>query len=117
MNTILADSYNHAQKELQFALDFVSGRGDLREKLCNAFKNHLLLLRPDDFPLELRQDFAALINEFCRSGIHKYGVSCDRSPYLISESQSIDLVGKIIALHIQLITTDNSQTLGDDLQQ
>lgn len=113
----MADSYDHAQKQMQFALDFVSGPGELREKLCDAFKSHLLLLRPDDFPLELRQDFAALINEFCRSGIHKYGVNCDRSPYLISESQSIDLVGKIIALHIQLITSDESQNLGDGAQQ
>jgi hypothetical protein len=112
----LADSYNHAQKQLQFALDFVSGPGNLREKLCDAFKSCLLLLRPDDFPLELRQDFAALINEFCRSGIHRYGVNCDRSPYLITESQSIDLVGKLIALHIQLITSDESQNLDDDAE-
>jgi hypothetical protein len=114
MNTTLADSYNHAQKQLQFALDFVSGQGDLREKLCDAFKRHLLLLRPDDFPLDLRQDFAALINEFCRSGIHKYGVNCERSRYLISDSQSIDLVGKIIALHIQLLTLDESQNTSGD---
>jgi hypothetical protein len=115
MKTTLADSYSHAEKQLQFSLDFVSGRGDLREKLCEAFKNHLLLLRLDDFPLELRQDFAALINEFCRSGIQKYGVNCERSSYLISESQSIDLIGKIIALHIQLITFDDPQSTGDDM--
>ncbi|MDQ9170402.1 hypothetical protein Q8A64_08250 [Oxalobacteraceae bacterium R-40] len=97
-------SFNQARSQLQFAIDMVSGPGDLREKLCNAFKIHLLQLRPDDFPSELRQDFAALINEFCRSGLHKYGINCDRSHYLITENQSVGLVSKIITLHMHLLS-------------
>jgi hypothetical protein len=114
--TTLDDPYNHAQKQLQFALDFVSGPGDLQEKICDAFKSYLLLLRPDDFPVELRQDFASLINEFYRSGVYKYGINCDRSHYLISENQSIDLVGKMITLQIQLITSGESRNEGNDPQ-
>ena len=98
------DSYNHAQAQLQFAIDMISGSGDLKKKLCNAFKRHLLLLRPDDFPLDLRQDFAALINEFCRSSLYKYGISCERSDYLVSEDQSVGMVSQIIGLYMQLLS-------------
>jgi hypothetical protein len=104
----LDDSFHHAQNQLQFAIDMVSGPGDLREKLCEAFKRHLLLLRPDDFPQGLRQDFAALINEFCRSGIYRYGINCERSQYLMADTHSIEMISKIISLYMQLISYTES---------
>lgn len=108
----MPDSYNHAQNHLQFAIDMVAGSGDLTEKLCNAFKRHLLLLRPDDFPLELRQDFAALIHEFCRSSLYRHGLHCERSDHHIPEEQSVNMISQIIALYMELISYAESRDLG-----
>lgn len=40
--------------------------GPIKQRLANAFTNHLAMLRDDDLPREVREDFSSLVHSLSR---------------------------------------------------
>ena len=52
--------------QFQAALHSLAGHGAIKDRLCEAYRNHLSLIEKDDLPGELREEFQLLVQILTR---------------------------------------------------
>src|SRR3712207_6143761 len=91
-----------ARQRLHKAFSILKGAGDKQERLAFAFTEQLLRLRMEDFPSELRKDFAALVARMCKSGLHQPVIQCRQRSSSISINEMDMIIEMMAVLYINV---------------
>jgi hypothetical protein len=69
---------SYAWEKLLLAVQCLAKDGSQRDRLTAAMAGHLVCLRPKELPAEVRQKFAALIDDMCHGRVQEKSASVRR---------------------------------------